>query len=293
LDVSPTHFLMARLVRIIPAYVVGLALSGPFFYAGLRRGDATLVDIPLVTTMMQAWWPPTALAWNSPAWSLSNEWAFYLLFPTIWLIGKKLSRLVALILAAALVAATEAVRELPGNLTHNFLAYHPLMNVGEFMIGIVLAKIFMSRSMWPRQNILFAVASCALLVCIAGKSTYPMLAHPPLLDLLFAALIFSLTMVTRRTLKLLSHPVLVTLGEASYALYIIHLPLWMWWDRLTRVDANVRWSLEVDFTLYLLCTLAVALGVLTLIEQPSRRFWKIRILVKPPQPLEPPLVEQT
>jgi hypothetical protein len=47
--------------------------------AGLSCGLALAVpvDAVLVFTMLQAWVPSAALAWNAPAWSLSNEMFFY------------------------------------------------------------------------------------------------------------------------------------------------------------------------------------------------------------------------
>jgi len=69
---APKRFITERVARLWPAYLVGLALAVPVFLH-----SASLIDAVLVFTMLQAWVPSAALAWNAPAWSLSNEMFFY------------------------------------------------------------------------------------------------------------------------------------------------------------------------------------------------------------------------
>ncbi len=72
------RFWEARFARIYPVYLLALLLSWPF------RGDPGLGLSMAVLTMVQAWNPfhvNYGGAWNSPAWTLSTEAFFYLLFP--------------------------------------------------------------------------------------------------------------------------------------------------------------------------------------------------------------------
>src|SRR5436853_4220175 len=61
-----------------------------------------------------------------------------------------------------------------------------------------------------------------------GSALPYLLLHNGLVDPLFALLIYSLASGEGPLAALLSLPAMVVLGEASYALYIVHIPLWDW-----------------------------------------------------------------
>src|SRR5882724_11283732 len=89
-DTPARDFWRARFARIYPAFAFSLLLTGPFFFFA-----ALMLNVPffawfsthlklvvlLVPLLLQAWVPLASLAWNSVAWSLSDEAFFYLLFP--------------------------------------------------------------------------------------------------------------------------------------------------------------------------------------------------------------------
>jgi peptidoglycan/LPS O-acetylase OafA/YrhL len=87
---------------------------------------------------------------------------------------------------------------------------------------------------------------------------------------LFALLIYSLASGEGPLAAVLSVPVMVVLGEASYALYILHIPLWDWMTYALR-----RLHMAPGFVAVSLLHLGVAMGlsILTLrvVEQPARR----------------------
>jgi peptidoglycan/LPS O-acetylase OafA/YrhL len=97
-----------------------------------------------------------------------------------------------------------------------------------------------------------------------------LLLHNGLLDPLFALLIYNLASGEGPLAALLSLPAMVVLGEASYALYILHIPLWDWMtyvlSRLHMVPGFVALSL-----LHLGVAVGLAILTLRLVEQPARR----------------------
>src|SRR5262249_1764184 len=84
-------FFAARFARLAPAYYLSLLVALPFCVASyffLEEADPRNFWLhgTLVLASLQAWWPPTALEWNPPAWSVSVEWFLYFSFPlVVWL----------------------------------------------------------------------------------------------------------------------------------------------------------------------------------------------------------------
>ena len=96
-------FIVARFARIYPVYLLALAIQAPFYYP-LAQLHKTIA----VALMVQSW---TVLpsdypgAWNFPAWSLSVEWFFCMIFPVLlWLLARirKKRLAIAFVLIASL-----------------------------------------------------------------------------------------------------------------------------------------------------------------------------------------------
>jgi peptidoglycan/LPS O-acetylase OafA/YrhL len=82
------RFWVARFARIYPAYALSFLLCLPMVARATFRGTSTglafyrfLRSLGIVAVMQQSWLPWMALWGNAPAWSLSVEAFFYLIFP--------------------------------------------------------------------------------------------------------------------------------------------------------------------------------------------------------------------
>ena len=241
-------FYVSRFARIYPVYAVGLLLMAPFFVvAHLRKGDLTNLAVEglAVLTLIQAYFPRIALAWNVPAWSLSAEAFFYLVFPLLAPIVVRSRTGVAVgtaILAwtfsvgACILYITVQPDGVPVSTSEvigfwiNLLKYSPILRLPDFVIGIVAGRLFLDRrvrtALAPHAPWMsFAVAGLVLAVLVTAERIPYVMLHNGLLSPLFAVLVIALAFGTGPLARALSIKVMGTLGEASYSLYILHLPL--------------------------------------------------------------------
>ena len=108
------EFFFARVWRIFPLHWFSLAIFVLLVEAFPENfwgpGPFTLGALVASAALVQDWIPSTALAWNHPSWSLSAEWAAYLLFPfLIVAIGLLRDRTLAFCLALVSLARAHAV----------------------------------------------------------------------------------------------------------------------------------------------------------------------------------------
>jgi peptidoglycan/LPS O-acetylase OafA/YrhL len=243
---TKSNFYVARLARVYPAYLLAFLLAAPADIVTSLHVNRLPVAIAKLTisaisvlTLQQAWTPWTAWNWNYPAWSVSVEAFFYLVFPFI---AVRLARLrpasalraagllwiVALIPPFILWIAT-GVTAAPQTGDHLQMAveFTPIMRLPEFMIGILLGRAF-TLGQLDRLNGAW-VGTLAAVALAAVFAFCPWIPHPllanGLLAPLFALLIAGLAQGRGALAWFLSLPFMVVLGEASYGIYILQIPV--------------------------------------------------------------------
>ena len=244
------RFLIARVARLYPMYLAALVIALSEFirrmHPGVRGVELigpfaavlTSVTAPL---MIQAWIPRVACAWNCPGWSLSAETFFYLAFPLLApvLRGRSARVLVAALLGASVLAlAATLLRAAPPEFWGNRHAleaffespFTPLHRLPEFLVGIVLGRWYLDRRLQgvplrPVVGLSLATAAAVAVVVIAG-ALEPARDDPKLtIWLLPAFSVMILGLAERGNRGVLARPIALLLGEASYALYLIHGPM--------------------------------------------------------------------
>jgi peptidoglycan/LPS O-acetylase OafA/YrhL len=250
-------FYVGRFARIYPTYLIGLALIAPFYFVHTARteGVAQLAKgASAVLLLVQAYVPSLALVWNPPAWSLSDEALFYALFPPLALLLVPCRRstaiaagLLAYAFCLALPLAYLAFRpdgavetsSASSGFWIDVLRYDPLVRFPEFVIGIVLGRLYLDdrvRRLLDASAAALSMAAALALILVFSRSfaiPYPLL-HNGLLAPLFALLVLSLAVGRGPLAAVLSTRPIVALGDASYALYILHVPLIVYWAKVTR-----------------------------------------------------------
>lgn len=289
------NYLVARLARIYPLYILIL-----FYIIVHDHAYGTSVAGWWQHVLaIQAWSPSvvTAYSFNGPAWSVSVEFFLYACVPFLFPALAKLRKPRAVLIAATTVTLAMTILTAwfaatgRGSLAwanpesaHRWLYRTPLTRLGDFTLGILAARLYvMTRGRAALSRIGTPLAIAAMTVTVVLMSLPGDVDSPWSWDVIYAVpsalLIFGLAVAPRGApARLLSLPVIVLLGEASYAFYLIHQ------SALVYFGAD-RWGIGTSITtivyeaLTLGAILCLALGLHILVERPARiyiRRWATR-----------------
>ncbi len=239
--VSPRRFYYLRFSRIYPVYLLGLILYFPAIFHNLTTLHASAWAVwsriaiygTAAGLLIQAWVPKWALAWNGPGWSLSAEAFFYALFPFALSWIRRASTKTLLLAWPVLwvwsVAPVLLYSSLPPDIQNRYwvpylLEFNPLLRLPEFLGGMIAATFMLSMDQrrWERAD-----AGAAIMTAIIVMTD--IFASPTVGKFLFfnefPVFLLLLALSDGVLTRLLSARLLVVLGGASYAIYIIHIPL--------------------------------------------------------------------
>jgi peptidoglycan/LPS O-acetylase OafA/YrhL len=299
---SVRPFYAARFARIYPVVLLGLALVAPTTAILLYTGDTThlldwfalknavhlslAVSFVVQLVLLNAWFPFAAVnqPWNGPSDSVSCEAFFYALFPFLL---RKLDvrdpwRVIVLCLIVWIAQGVGIVliqTLLPVSRSGFLVVGLPLLRIGEFILGIGAALLFLSMRARRGYAIAFIGIALAALITLALKRPFTPVFY--LEAPFFAMLILGLAMLDRPIIGLLNARWLVKLGEASYSLYLIHVPI-AYLALLLGFDRSNGW-------LVLAFAVAFSVVVFSFYEEPMRRAIRARMSgrVRPSEPVEP------
>jgi peptidoglycan/LPS O-acetylase OafA/YrhL len=296
-------FFVARFARVYPLYLLALFVHAPFVVAHRLHQDPSLpvalgkilVSFTVNGGLIQAWLRKLWGGWNGPGWSLSAEAFFYAVFPFVapllWRSRHRDMTLLLFVYAAALAVPIIVVLlehwgplELQG--TDGFQTF-PLLRLPEFLFGIVLARAHLRAraeeiSPWIFRRPAALWIGGVLLVsgAILGKDRIPELfLHDGLLAPAFALVILGFSRGGGPLHRLLSTRPLILLGEASYGVYILHIPLFFWCCYLARDEVRLSDNpalFGVDKPVLCVVYLASVIGLsmlsLRFVEEPVRHW---------------------
>lgn len=154
------------------------------------------------------------MSWNYPSWSISAEWAAYLAFPAAWAAASR-RPLAAAVLACGAWFAIAADGAPKG------IAWALPQVACQFILGCC-AYAFYVRRVGAALPWSAAVAGCV--VAVIGAA-YAGLADPWTTPL-FALLVLGLAHERGPWLAALGSRPMRFWGDASYAIYLLHLPIY-------------------------------------------------------------------
>jgi peptidoglycan/LPS O-acetylase OafA/YrhL len=271
-------FVANRLARIYPTHifamfgVICLALAAKFAGASVDPNLLDWASLPANLTLTQAWGFAPQSAFNHASWSVSAEWFAYLAFPLFGALTLSQAKHPVRFVLASLIfmmAAYALYQALTGHsLTEATIRFGHLRIVPCFLWGCAIYNL--DRSL-KRDSGWITICGFAVALVMMSFVTFGLLPDVAAVTG-FGALILALSRCDRRGTSMMSNPVLVYLGEASYALYMICIP-WM----LVFVNGANRLLGFGEEDLPLMAWLALLIGVIPLsvlvheaVEKPAR-----------------------
>jgi peptidoglycan/LPS O-acetylase OafA/YrhL len=283
------NFYVARFARLYPVVLLSLliaAIGVGYSYQHQRQGilvswyaitghafPELVASLIAQLAMAIGWFPLAAInqPWNAPAWSISCEVFFYVLFPFLLSKLRKFTirRVVVLGLIVWAVQGVWIVAVnhlLPAN-RHDFIvSQFPVTHLFEFFVGVGCAIWFVRIG---HDRLEGSLARLTLLGVAASLIVTLSVWHPVhpvyyLMTVPFGMLILALA--ASPTGGMLGLPLVVLFGEASFSLYMVHMPI-IHIAQIGHVHGGPGWLLIAG-------VIGFSVVVYRLYETPSRR--KIR-----------------
>lgn len=224
-------YFVSRFARLYPLHVLTILFLLAFIafgaLVGFKSNDPdnwALKHLPAQLLLVQAWGFSDRLYFNGPSWSISAEWFAYLLAPALFFVSRRVGLVVGLAISVAGVVAFIAFRKYLGltipwtDATFDYGAFRALP---EFFCGAVLARAYQTNalSFRPRWWMIHALLVAVMVSLHLGWPDEIAVA-------LFVALVIGAALAEKSGQRsALMSPTAARLGDASYAVYMIHMPL--------------------------------------------------------------------
>lgn len=230
----------SRVARVWPLHLATLALVVAFpmapycVHCGRETGPLALATNAL---LVHAWLPlefRTFTSYNSVSWSLSVEAFFYLILPLVlWRAGRRAAgpgrtALAAVAVWAVAAAVVFAFRRDPGMRTAYLLGVGPIGRSAEFLVGVLCGLAFVRAGAVAGSRAVWTAVELGLLAVVAGLVWWSdgvamLLRQNGYYTAAFAAVVTAFAVGRGAVSGLLAGRVTRYLGEISFALFLVHM----------------------------------------------------------------------
>lgn len=265
-------FMMHRVIRLWPIYVffTVLMLIAVLVVPGFLR-HARLDGAWIVASFLFFPWPRPDDGRLYPVlgqgWTLNYEMFFYLSFAAVLLMPRR-RRVATLFLAGGLLVVLGQLFTLPSP-----LAFYSRPVILEFLFGIAISLLYRRVPAHPLAGVVLIGSALAYLVLVPVDTEIPW--RPLYAGIPAGAIVAGMLLLGEPGERVFGSPLLVLLGNASYALYLCHTfaingTLWL--------AERILPSLSLAGFLILAIVSSLAASVITygLVEKPFLRLLKPR-----------------
>lgn len=286
-ELDRKRFWEARFTRIYPIYFLSLLLSlsllGAEYHAHTKAMFWT--GVVLTPLLLQGFVPAVATFLNTPAWTMSAEAAYYVIFPWVakWKRPQRIAphlMKMAAVWALGMVPGALYIAFNPDGIAHpdrwsygpwlSALKYTPYTHVFGFVFGVMLSDLDRMIERTARLRLwlgIFGFGGIYALLNLGSLMPYPIM-HDGLLMPLFGCIVLGLAGENPLARALGVRP-LVFVGEASYCLYLLHFNLWnlVHGSHVLEATGLIRFDPWISYVLLI----ALSIFALYLIEKPAQR----------------------
>lgn len=291
---SYRNFMVDRISKIYPLHWFVLAVLVLWMGTDGASFSTFLSHILLV----QAWNPEhtEVFTLNSVAWAISVEMFFYVCFPFLFVFAIKLYNkfkgyaIIMLLCIGIAIPVTAFIlcylneRTLlrpPDEFSAYYFLYRfPLVRLGDFIIGMAIGLAIFHIKKVPTFALIALQATAVIAYILLARREFNTNTTEGALSFnitwipIFALFLFAAAATpSRQYWHPLSTKCMVGLGATSYALYLIHLEPWIWYnDQGARVLFDQTY-LHIGFVVGATVTAMVVARFLTsYIEEPAQKY---------------------
>lgn len=233
--ISWREFILKRIAKIYPIYLLGLLLSiGVGYITNFPVKNFSEI-LTLDLFLLQSYIPHLSMEWyGSGAWSISTEFFFYFLSLFIISMIKNLeTKTLCILLGISYILSI-----VPGVLYNlDFISIHlnytfPLFRLPEFLIGNILAAlIFIKNIKVDRLSLTFAVGISSIIFYLVGYKVdgytiFNFFIVPVVISILYLLINYP----EHKMAKIVGGKYIEYLGKISYSFYIVQIPICLYLD---------------------------------------------------------------
>jgi len=265
---SLRRFMWLRFVRTYPLHIFILGLFIAMYV--LQMGVSSLVLLPNDKSLIYQIFLLNGLgiedkwAWNVPSWSLSAEWACYVIFPILApFIARVKNGYMAMLMAGLTLIATIMTMTYLGSPDFDSSLKWGLIRIaGEFFTGCWLYRIHKSGLLnrLPMGWIGLLSGLAVIYLLLFTHFVGPVIC-------LFALMILCLAQDKQPLKWLFGNPISLYLGEISYSVYMLHWIVIVYAAPLGLDQLSIGWQI---LTIFMIIMMGSALTY-HFVEQTSRR----------------------
>ncbi len=279
------QFSLARIARIYPLHLLTLLIAIPLSLGenAISWGTKFMLHLFLLQSFVPS--GDTYFFFNSVSWSISNEMFFYLMFPLlVFFLLKKQNVKIALgyiLLIPILIFITN------DSYHEAIFDVNPLTRIADFIIGIILYKIYIKRKdteILNRKSIasIVEIGSIVLLAVFLSFHQYIPIGYrySCYYWLPMTLLIYTFSYSKGIISNILSNRILVFLGEISFGFYMIHMLAIKYYEYLPQKFAALKYLLPksyIEAIVVFVVTLILSMITYKWYETPANKFIKKKL----------------
>ncbi|WP_316821900.1 acyltransferase [Pedobacter gandavensis] len=289
------NFFVARFARVYPLHIFSLLLLVVIVRYLTDWGNPPILleqpsDILPNIFLLHSFGLTNIYSWNIPSWSISAEWAAYLLFPVIALCINKKRTISVIIFLGLIVFAYYAIMYMlprknpinpaipvPHNLNTTF-DYGYIRGIAGFTVGVLVYLLYELKAF--RKAFSSDFVSLILILGIVLCLHFAL--NDGITVLLFAALVLSFTANQGSIAKFCNLKFMQFLGNISYSVYLMQIFLQEPFSHGAYLPGTVgvgRGKQNIDLfpglmycLVYLVLLILISYVTYRWVEGPSRRF---------------------